>query len=813
MKDCYEKFSEEVMEIMATEIAAVEGNEVLFIAHQDKDGLIYGVEVPARGDEVSVPALLPWLNRGDIVIHNHPSGNLKPSKADMGVAGQLGNQGIGFYIVDNEVNYYYAVAEPVVVGSIEKIDKDKICNALEPDGPLSQIFNKYEYREAQVGMVSLVTNAFNNNKVAAVEAGTGVGKSLAYLLPSIEWAVVNEEKVVISTATINLQQQIFEKDIPLAQKVLGVEINSLLLKGRGNYLCLRRLEEALTELSLFEDENDTIAAIDDWAEKTKTGDRSELPFNVEQSDWSKVCSEGDNCLGLRCKNRESCFVLKLKKKAAAADLLVVNHHLLFADLALRLEGAGFEQAAVLPAFKKVVFDEAHNIEQNATSFFSSTFNRWSVFKLLSRIVSRQRGRYSGIILELKKYDYSKNWVEELPEVVEKVIQAMEVLDTATIVSLDTNYSLRLKADNLNDVESQLLQLISKLNGEVGKLHRILGNMLKELSEEVQNSAVGSELSTLLNRLSAIALATGLFANISEHMDSVFWIKKEKTSKGDFYSSFTVTPLNIAPKLVEALFEPFETVVCASATLSIGKKFDYFYNRCGISLISKERLLSDIFPSPFPYKTNVLLQVPNDGPEDPNHPKYEEYCRRYIARALEVSEGRGLVLFTANKMLNSVHEYCKPILEELGIPVLKQGDDDRGRLLERFKKDVKSVLFATSSFWEGIDSPGETLSIVIIPRLPFSVPTDPITEARHEVMQARGGNPFMEYSVPEAIMKLKQGFGRLIRSSEDRGVVTILDGRLIRKRYGTVFIESLPETKYSFKPGKSLMDDLENFFYN
>lgn len=697
-------------------------------------------------------------------------------------------------------------------GLPERIDPAKITDSLEPDGPMSTLFRQYEYREAQVQMAAMVTEAFNDNRIAVAEAGTGVGKSLAYLLPAVEWAAVNREKVVISTATINLQQQIAEKDIPLARQILNRSVDALLVKGRGHYLCLRRLHEALEELSLFEEDNETLTALEAWAEKTQTGDRSELAFSPDATQWSRVCSEGDNCLGARCRYREACFVVKMKKRAAAADLLVVNHHLLFADLAYRLESGGFDQAAVLPPFKKVIFDEAHNIEGSATGFFSDSFNRFSIRRLLGRMVSVRKERYSGLIVELKRIDFPENWIGELPQAVEKALQAADLADTAAVAAMGKEGSRRFVPKALSESDRALLALVSKLHAALSKVQQPVSKINQALPDEVRHSPVGGEVAAFLNRLNSLLHLCRLLTTMEEAKGLIFWMKREKTAKGEAYAQWNLTPLTVAPKLREALFEPFETVVCTSATLSIEKSFDYFYRRCGIDKVDPERLLAAVFPSPFPFKTNVLLQVPLDGPEDPNHERFLEYTQRYTVRALEISEGRGLVLFTSNQMLNQVYDYCLPRLQALGIPVFKQGDEDRARLLNRFKEEITSVLFATASFWEGVDSPGETLSIVIIPRLPFSVPTDPINEARYEAIAEKGGNPFMEYCVPDAVMKLKQGFGRLIRSSRDRGVVVVLDGRLIRKRYGSVFLESLPETRRSFKPGASLMNDLESFLY-
>lgn len=815
MKDTPDRFLPHVISLMREEIQQSAGNEVLFIAHLDDNQKIASVDVASHGDAVSVPALTSWLERGDIVIHNHPSGLLKPSKADLEIASHLGNHGFGFYIINNEVSLYYSVAEPAYCQPIKPLEKRKLLDALEPDGPLSKIFQNYEYRESQVEMVSLISDAFNENKIAVAEAGTGVGKSLAYLLPAIEWAITNDEKVVISTATINLQQQIYEKDLPLAMEVLGKEVKSVLVKGRGNFICLRRLEQQMSELSLFEEENEELEVLNEWAGGCKEGCQSELSFKVSKANWNRVNSESDNCYGLRCKYREECFVLKMKKKAASSHLLVANHHLVFADIAYRSMGAGYEQAAVLPHFKKIIFDEAHNMENNATGFFSLSFNRFSLLKTISRLVNRNRSGYSGLINDLKKINLKKELIVDLPILSEALLLAMDKVDGYGIAIPDENpraTTLRYCYETLNSYQKKFLEYLQDFSVKVNQLYNRLGTIKKEIPQEDQKeNFVGTEITVLLSRLSEVASICNFFLHMNEHPDYVFYTKKEKSSKNDFFLNIVAAPIDISKKLQESLFEPIDTVVCTSATLSVGKSFDFFLKRTGIHFIEKDRLLIKSFPSPFPYHTNVLLQIPFDGPF-PDAPIYLKYVQRYTYRALEMSEGRGLVLFTSIDMLEKVYDYCAPLLTELGITCFKQGDFDSALLLTKFKNDIHSVLFATNSFWQGVDSPGETLSIVIITKLPFSVPTDPLSQARHEAINASGKNAFFEMDLPEAVMKLKQGFGRLIRSKEDRGVVSILDTRIIKKSYGAIFLESLPETKRSITEGKNMMADLEQFLF-
>ena len=364
-----ERLTARVIEEIREAIADADGNEVFLVGTLGDDGRVSAVTVGARGTDEAVPVLGPHLEEGDAVIHNHPSGALHPSGADLTVASRLGNQGIGFYIVGNDLVDIYVVAEPVAPRPVVPLDEEELAAGLSPGGALSRVYPLFEERQSQTQMLRQVCRAFNNDEICAAEAGTGVGKSLAYLVPALAWAVRNGERIVISTNTINLQQQLVEKDIPLAKKIVGEDPKVVLVKGRGNYLCMHRLAEALEEASLFEERDAELVSIREWARTTETGNRTDLSFYPTDESWSKVCSETDTCLGLRCSHREGCFVLKARREAASARILIANHHLLFADLALRMGGSGFDDPAVLPPFRRVIFDEAHNVEKAATSFF------------------------------------------------------------------------------------------------------------------------------------------------------------------------------------------------------------------------------------------------------------------------------------------------------------------------------------------------------------------------------------------------------------------------------------------------------------
>ena len=817
--DAAEKFSGEVIEKLREAIKDADGNEVMSWG-KVSDGIVDRLEIAARGDEGSVPAVFQHMEKGDVVIHNHPGGVLKPSGADMQVAGRLGESGIGFFIIDNEVEHVYAVVEPVTLKKKRALNPDELTALLEPGGALEQAMDGggfYEYRPSQVAMLKRVADSFNESRICVAEAGTGVGKSMAYLLPSINWAAANDERVVVSTATINLQHQLVDKDIPLAKKILGNVDESfsgcrtVLVKGRGNYICLKRLSQAIEEQTLFDEDNEELESIKKWSGITETGTRDDISFYPSNNVWSKVNSEGDSCLGLRCRNREKCFVLKSKKEAASAQLLVVNHHLLFSDLAMRLDGAGFDNAVVLPPFTRIVFDEAHNMESSATSFFSSELNIFSVLKQAGRLYSRRRARTFGAVVNLQLEAGAFEEDEKIPGLIDGVREQMQELDRVAVDVLGSDMSLRLKKETVEYFTGDIFPAMLELQKRILDLVHSVENVVKRLDEKDLELPIVFEVRMLERRLEAFASICQSFSLWEEKRGDIFWIERSRSSSGEYFARFVITPLDISGMMRESVFGPYETVVCTSATLSVNRDFRFWSARVGLNGFEDREVSASIFKSPFPYRDRVLLGLPEDAPE-PSASEYQAYVENFVIRLLELSEGRGLVLFTSYRMLTETFDILKPQLDKLGITVLKQGDDDRTRLLERFKTDTASVLFATSSFWEGIDSPGDTLKVVIICKLPFMVPTDPVIAARMEAVERRGGNQFMEYMLPEAVIRLKQGFGRLMRRGTDSGVVAILDSRMIRKAYGRIFINSLPETARSIKPLEGILRDSENYLF-
>ncbi|MCR5724783.1 MAG: DEAD/DEAH box helicase family protein [Treponema sp.] len=810
--DIHNRFTSDVIVEMRRHIEAAGGNEVFFSGTINESGIVTEVSVGARGNEHEVPVNAFVARAGSVLIHNHPSGNLRPSDADLSVASRVSENAQGFYIINNAVDAVYVVMEPIKPSVTVPLSSEEASGYLSSTGPLAKMSPDYEERPVQQQLVKAVAECFNKNGVGVFEAGTGVGKSFAYLIPSMLWVSKNKERVVVSTGTINLQQQLLEKDIPAAEKIIGKKIKAVLVKGRQNYVCLRRLDEAGRERDLFSEETEVFDRIAAWVQETKTGDRSDLSFLPPDALWTRVNSEADACLGMRCPFREKCFVMRVRKEAADAQLLVVNHHLLFADIESRLGGAGYDDAAVLPPYRRIIFDEAHGIENAATSFFSESLNRFKIGKQLNLLYRQRRGSASGFlytVAALAQEDYSA----EIEAAVAEVKGALLSLEERGFEMVQNEGSLRLHEATAMRF-GEVLHSLSYLQQQVAKVTGLMRDMMETIADEDRDVPVLYETKSVLRRLDDAVALCKQFLDWNEHPDSVFWVEKRRLSPSaaknldsPYYFQLYQTPLDIAPLMNEGVFEPMKSAVCTSATLGIGGTFNFWQRRTGVGFVERERILEGVFPSPFPYKTNLLLAVPRDAPF-PDSREYQPYVEQAVVRLIETAGGRTLVLFTSYDSLRRACDAARNALRSSGITVLKQGEDDRFRLLSAFKNDRASVLFATDSFWEGVDVPGDSLSQVVIVKLPFGVPSDPVFAARSELVQARGGNPFMELSVPEAVIQFRQGFGRLIRRGDDRGAVVVLDRRIMEKPYGRIFLASIPECRRMYDTLPVICDSVE-----
>ncbi|MCR4733439.1 MAG: DEAD/DEAH box helicase family protein [Treponema sp.] len=808
----------EVIEKLKAAIEEADSNEVFFTGKLNEKGLVVDVKIGSRGCKDTVPLNFSDVREGEVLIHNHPSGNLTPSRADLGVASEVSNHGKGFYIINNLASDIYVVVEAVLPKKIQKLSEDDAGFFISEGGPLSKFYNGFEERPVQIELLKEIVKAFNTNKIGVFEAGTGVGKSYAYLIPSILWAVNNHERVVISTGTINLQQQICEKDIPAVEKILGKKIKFVLMKGRQNYICKRRLNDAASILDLFENESEELKEISEWALKTENGSKSDLSFMPGENVWSKVNSESDACMGMRCPFHSECFVMKMRKEAASANIIVVNHHLLFADIQSRLGGVGFEDAAVLPPYKHIIFDESHGIENAATSFFSESLTRFKINKLLNQMYRHRKNSESGHLCSLAILSSNEEEASKAYDVTNRIKNSLLNSEIAAKDLLVNESTKRLYDISARDF-SPLLVSISELAKALSDFTGIVRTVMDGIEEDDHDAPCYWESKIILRHLEDYILLLKNFSVWDEKRNDVFWIQKKrlppdmvKDGADAEYISFNQTPLDISELMNEGVFEQMNSVICTSATIKTGRDYNFWMRRIGLLFSPQERLVCRDFPSPFPYKKNMLFAVPSDAPL-PEKIEYQQYVEMAIPRLISAAEGRTLVLFTSYESLRSAYNAACFSLRGMKGRLMKQGDDDSSKLLAAFKNENESVLFATDSFWQGVDVPGESLSQVIIVKLPFTVPNDPVFVARAEMIEKRGGNSFMELSIPEAIIKYRQGIGRLIRRSDDRGAVVVLDRRIYEKRYGSFFVNAMPECKKMYAPLKELCTSINEFIFS
>ncbi len=819
-------------------IESADGNEVFFLGKTDEQLIVKGVTVLARGDDESVPAVTRNVSLGDVVIHNHPDGIIHPSKADLAIASALGNLGAGFYIVDNAAERIYPVVQPARKEELASLDLDRMASYIRPGGPLSRALSDYEYREEQQAMMASVIRAFNEDRIALIEAGTGTGKSIAYLIPAISWSVLNGERVVVSTNTINLQEQIIGKDLPLLQRLKGLQCKAVLLKGRSNYLCLRKLAATCEEsrLLLQSEGEEELSELIRWSKQTKDGSLSDLSFIPRRENWERVCAEADQCTRLHCPYYAKCFFYKSRRESSSAHILVVNHHLLMADLALRSRTEGYDRPGVLPRFQRIIIDEAQHIEDVATEYFGFQISKFGLLRILRRLQSsRETGR--GLLpficakirakaddADLERLSKARELVTAtvVPErfgVEKKIVAAMdrlapELKKACGEMGQEGNRSLRITPEvtaspfwqgALCPVLKECLAVIESFSAKLGELVKLLGSLSAHRKKSLESALV--EIASMRQRL---AHQIECLAFFMEGGDGVCrWLELRGRGKWERLS-FCAAPLDVSEGMREAIYKRFGTVIMTSATLTVGGTFDYLRSRVGLGDVEKEKMECCILPSPFDYTTQAFVASPR-GTAEPGSEGYEEMLAEMVGRAVTISRGSAFVLFTSYRLLERLHARLENRLEEAGLTVLRQGTDNRTSLLSRFRREKGSVLFATDSFWEGVDVRGEALQCVILTRLPFRVPDEPIQQARMEAIELAGGDPFLEYSVPQAVIKFRQGFGRLIRHREDIGAVLILDSRIHSRRYGRLFLESLPPASICSLDAEGALEAMEKFF--
>jgi len=793
--------SSRAAERMRKNIDSSGDNEVFFQGEYDFEREeVVDVRVVARGNRQMAPAITSSIQPGDCVIHNHPSGDLRPSAADIRIASRLGSRGVGFIIVDNSVEKAYTVVEPEAVGRREELPEEEIASFLQEESPLEGVLDNFSEREEQLQVLRRVIAAFNDNESVLIEAGTGIGKSFAYLLPALYWNDLNEEVVVISTNTINLQQQLMEKDLVKLRSALNFDFKASLVKGRNNYICMRKLKNVLSRGEEDDgDESDELYRIAEYIDQQHrqgefSGSYSEFDFAVPSHVWQELRSESDLCLGGNCPHLQKCFFQQAREKVHRSDVLVVNHHLLLSDMILKEESAG-----ILPEFDRLIIDEAHNLPQAAHNISGSEFFPPAALKLLNRLRSSRNSPLVRIrnlevnlersikdeiisILDADIWPLSRRLEEALKDYSQDLKELMPAGE----------HSLRMTSENSDLVAERAwqnqgetaLNLFQQIQHKMERIKDLLaedGNMRAESEDTILREVAG-----FAERLNKLAAALRLNLNYELHEDDyVFWLERDRSLNG-FQLRQQNARIEVDEFLQEVLYSRTASLIMTSATLAVRDDFSYFKKRLGLEASGHFKV-----SSPFDYASQVSIFAPEDIPGVSDDDFIDEISPD-LARFLRSSPGGALLLFTSYKMLHETRESLKPYFRQEDRQLLVQGQASRRQVLSRLRSSGRAVLLGTSSFWEGIDVQGEALSSLVIMRLPFAVPTAPLVAARQERIEERGGNSFLEEALPGAVLRFKQGFGRLIRSGDDRGRVLILDRRLVSRRYGKYFIDSLPD---------------------
>ena len=804
--DIKDRFSKESLQTIKKYLEEQNNKSMIFKATFDEDELIQEPFFLSLYKKKSFEETLTKVVRNEVVIRTTKPNQLYPSDMELELSEELyTRRNIAYCLLSSDLDDFYFVQDIDRI-FLEDID---IKNYFSKDGILAKEIKGFEYRQEQEEMAQYIQEAINEDKKIIVEAGTGTGKTLAYLIPAIKWAVVNKKKVIIATNTINLQEQLLLKDIPLAKSIIKDEFSYVLVKGRNNYVCKRLFNELALgkniDIGTFSIEaREQIEYILKWGNKTKTGDKAELPFEVYPDVWELVQSTTELCLGKKCPYRKECFYMKTRMEKMEADILISNHHVFFADLNVRAETDFDSEYLILPRYDMVIFDEAHNIESVARSYFSVEVSKISFTRLLNRIYQRKNKRKkekSALIrvedtVDEKNLEDSEQYIYLLNTLKEEISILQNIGDEyfdeiRKIYETNTEAPIKKSLNNFEMTKSRFLEnLREKKDIFQTKLADFLNLMMifnNVIDEEKDKNPEVINFNNHLKMFKAY-IDSFKFINSFEDDNYIYWldINSKRTNV-----VLTATPLNIAQKLSTVLFDNLDRLVFASATIVVNGSFDYFKKSLGLD---EEDCIEAIIKSPFDYNEQMSVYIPSDIQDSENINAFVSDASRFILNILLKTNGKAFILFTSYTMLNQIYYSISKKLKDKGFEVFLHGDKPRSQLIKEFKEAENPILFGTTSFWEGVDVQGENLSNVIITKLPFLVPTDPVVSAISKKIEENGGNSFTDFQLPEAIIKFKQGVGRLIRKKTDSGNIFILDNRILKKRYGSLFINALPSQK-------------------
>ena len=804
--DIRDRFSEESLQTIKKYLEEHNNKSMIFKATFDEDEKIQKPFFLSLYKKKSFEETLTKVGKNEVVIRTTKPNQLYPSDMELELSEELyTRRNIAYCLLSSDLDDFYFVQDIDRI-FLEDID---IKNYFSKDGILAKEIKGFEYRQEQEEMAQYIQEAINEDRKIIVEAGTGTGKTLAYLIPSIKWAVTNKKKVIIATNTINLQEQLLLKDIPLAKSIIKDEFSYVLVKGRNNYVCKRLFNELALgkniDIETFSIEaREQIEYILKWGNKTKTGDKAELPFEVYPDVWELVQSTTELCLGKKCPYRKECFYMKTRMEKMEADILISNHHVFFADLNVRAETDFDSEYLILPRYDMVIFDEAHNIESVARSYFSVEVSKISFTRLLNRIYQRKNKRKkekSALIrvedtIDEKDLEDSQQYIYLLNTLKEEISILQNIGDEyfdeiRKIYETNTEAPIKKSLNNFEMTKSRFLEnLREKKDIFQTKLADFLNLMMifnNVIDEEKDKNPEVINFNNHLKMFKAY-IDSFKFINSFEDDNYIYWldINSKRTNV-----VLTATPLNIAKKLSSVLFDNLDRLIFASATIVANGNFDYFKKSLGLD---EEDCIECIIKSPFNYDEQMSVYIPTDIQDSENINAFVSDASKFILDILLKTNGKAFILFTSYTMLNQINYSISKKLKDKGFEVFLHGDKPRSQLIKEFKEAENPILFGTTSFWEGVDVQGENLSNVIITKLPFLVPTDPVVSAISKKIEENGGNSFTDFQLPEAIIKFKQGVGRLIRKKTDSGNIFILDNRILKKRYGSLFINALPSQK-------------------
>lgn len=818
--DIKSRFSEESLKEIEKILEEHNYKSIILKANFDENELIQNPVFLVENKKREFEGIFNKFKRDEVLIRIAKSSQLYPSDLELEISEALYNKkNVAYCILSKKLDDFYFVQD------IDRINLNQIdiLPYFERNGLLAQNIKNFEYREEQKVMAFSIQEAINKNQKVIIEAGTGTGKTLAYLIPAIKWAIENQKKVIIATNTINLQEQLLHKDIPIAKSIIKDDFSYILVKGRNNYICKRLFNElsvkANIDLDSFNSEQkEQLEYILKWGNISDSGDKAELPFEVNSDVWELIQSTTELCIGRKCPYRKECFYMKTHREKLEANILISNHHVFFADLNVRANTDFDAEYLVLPKYDMVIFDEAHNIESVARSYFSIEISKFSFSRLLSKIYSKSGKRKQKAALNKLEESIEKKNIDDIgiyELTLGKLKDAIQVLQN---VGDEYFEELRIIFDNgqengakkiLTSYEMKKSNFLETSREKKEKFQDLLIEFFDLMQAFIAIIDVekdkNPDVINFKNHLNIYKqfIDNFKFINNFGEEDYIYWIdiNSKRTN-----IVLTATPLNIAKRLNSSLFDNLNRLVFASATLAADGNFNYFKKSIGLF---EEDCIEEIIESPFDYDKQMKVYIPTNIQDSDKINLFFSDAGNFILNILLRTQGKAFILFTSYSMLNQIYYHIRNKLLENNFDIFLHGEKPRTQLINEFKKAKKPILFGTTSFWEGVDVQGENLSNVIIVKLPFLVPTDPIVSAISKKIEEDGGNSFTDFQLPEALIKFKQGIGRLIRNKTDYGNIFILDNRVLKKNYGISFLNSIPTKKLKILTKEEILKLIED----